>query len=107
MCGWERGCVQAGVCMCVYIWKASAYEIENRGTSGNIASEYIKSKGIFFKYSKMYMLKLDTSGVWAVRLKFQTEGVCISWKTLFCTVHLDKAGEKEVKKNLKNESLPL
>lgn len=42
---WER----VGVCMCVYIWKASAYEIEDGGTSGNTASEDIlRAKDFFF-----------------------------------------------------------
>lgn len=37
----ESVCAQASVCMCVYIWKASANEIEDRGTSCNTASEDI------------------------------------------------------------------
>lgn len=37
----KRERVRASACMCVNIWKASAYEIEDRGTSGNRASEDI------------------------------------------------------------------
>lgn len=51
----ERERVQGSVCMCLYIWKASAYEIEDGGTSGNTSGDILREKGFFCRYSKMYI----------------------------------------------------
>ena len=82
--------------MCVYIWKASAYEIEDRGTSGNTASEDIlREKGFFlrvggFKYSKMYIKAWHKGS----KTENSTWGslYILENSTFFC---IDKAGEKE------------
>ena len=78
VCVYERE--RERLCACVYTYeKASAYEIEDRGTSGNRESEDIlRVKGFRGRGSK-----LDTR---ALRLKVSNEGDCISLKILLSSV---------------------
>lgn len=66
------------MCMCVYIRNASAYEIEERGTSGNTAREdVLRAKG--FVGAALTTVRCTSKlGTRTVRLKIKTEGVCIS-----------------------------
>lgn len=60
---------------------------------GLVAIEQLK---IYYKQKGVFSTVKCTSKL--VRLTFQTEGVCISWK-VFCIFHLgDKAGDKEAEK---------